>query len=482
MPLDAARCRSIPLDAQRDGPMHIKRFFVPGLAHASYLVASGTEAVVIDPERNVGEYLDYLAKYGLKLRYIFLTHPHADFVAGHAELSARSGAPILISERAAATFTHRDLKDGDRITLGRVEIEVIATPGHSPDSICLCLYKSCAPVALFSGDTLFAGDVGRPDLRDAEIGAQELAGMLYDSLFHKLLRLPAEVKVYPGHGAGSLCGRKISSAPFTTIGEEAKTNWAFQLHDRASFVEAMVANLPERPPYFTRSVAINLRGAAFLSDFPAPTHLRLAEYNQLKEEGATILDVRPGPLFGDGHAANSLNIGIASPSFLVWSGFFVNPDLPIVPVVESETQAQQAQLELARIGFDQVAGFITADDLDKKQQVSQIGARDFLTSLESPQRPVILDVRSAQEWSQDHLEGAIHIPLPQLLGQIGGLSRNAPLTLLCGSGYRSSIAASLLESKGFEQLTNVMGGMSAVRGAVSVAVDRLPSTVFRRPF
>src|SRR6516225_11465178 len=441
--------------------MHIERFFVPGLAHASYIVASGLEAVVVDPERNVDGYLAYLAKNGLELRYIFLTHPHADFVAGHTELSARSGAPILLSKAAPATFPHGDLSDGDRFTVGSLEIEIITTPGHSPDSICLCLFESGAPVALLSGDTLFAGDVGRPDLRDLEVGTRELAAMMNDSLFHKLLRLPPEVRVYPAHGAGSLCGRKISSAPFTTIGEEAKTNWAFQLHDRASFVEAMVANLPERPPYFTRSVAINLRGAAFLSDFPAPTHLRLAEYNQLKEEGATILDVRPGPLFGDGHAANSLNIGIASPSFLVWSGFFVNPDLPIVPVVESETQAQQAQLELARIGFDQVAGFITADDLDKKQQVSQIGARDFLTSLESPQRPVILDVRSAQEWSQDHLEGAIHIPLPQLLRCIGGFSRKAPLTVVCRSGYRSSIAVSLLESQGFRRLTNLMGGMHA---------------------
>jgi len=443
--------------------MHIERFFVPGLAHASYVVASGREAVVVDPERNVEGYLAYLAQNGLELRYIFLTHPHADFVAGHAELSARSGAPILISESAPATFPHRDLKDGDRITLGSVEIEVIATPGHSPDGICLCLFESGAPVALFSGDTLFAGDVGRPDLRDLEVGPRELAAMLYESLFHKLLRLPPEVTVYPAHGAGSLCGRQISSAPFTTIGQEVETNWALQLNDRARFVESMVANLPERPPYFARSVAINLRGAPFLSDYPAVAHLRLAEYSRLKQKGATTLDVRPGALFGDGHAVDSLNIGIASPSFLVWSGFFVNPDLPIALVVESETQAQRAQLGLARIGFDQVVGFITADDLDEKRQITQIGARDFLCSLDSPQRPAILDVRSAQEWSQDHLADATHIPLPQLLRRIGEFSKKAPLTVLCGSGYRSSIAASLLESQGFERLSNVMGGMHAVR-------------------
>jgi glyoxylase-like metal-dependent hydrolase (beta-lactamase superfamily II)/rhodanese-related sulfurtransferase len=391
------------------------------------------------------------------------THPHADFVAGHAELSARLGAPVLISENAPATFPHGDLKDGDVITLGTVQIEIITTPGHSPDSICLCVFESGVPVALFSGDTLFAGDVGRPDLRDLEVGARELAAMLYDSLFHKLLRLPPEVRVYPAHGAGSLCGRQISSAPFTTIGEEAETNWALQFTDRARFVEAMIENLPERPPYFARSVAINLRGAPFLSSRPAVAHLRLAEFNALKQEGATTLDVRPGALFGEGHALDSLNIGIASPSFSVWSGFFVNPDLTIALVVENETEAQRAQLELARIGFDQVVGFITSDDLDKTQQITQIGARDFLASLENRQRPVILDVRSAQEWSQDHLEGAIHIPLPQLLHRIGGFSRKVPLTVVCGSGYRSSIAASLLESEGFKRLSNVMGGMHAVR-------------------
>jgi rhodanese-related sulfurtransferase len=386
-------------------------------------------------------------------------------VAGHAELSARSGAPILLSDKAPATFVHRDVKEGDRVTVGTVEIEVMATPGHSPDSICLCLFESGVPVALFSGDTLFAGDVGRPDLRDREIGPQELATVLYDSLFGKLLKLPADVKVYPTHGAGSLCGRQISSAPFTTIGQEAETNWALQLNDRARFVEGMVANLPERPPYFARSVAINLRGAPFLSDSPAVAHLRLAEFNTLKQKGATTLDVRPGALFGEGHAVGSLNIGIASPSFSVWSGFFVNPDLPVALVVEDEAKAQRAQLELARIGFDQVVGFITADDLDETQQITQIGARDFLASLESRQRPVILDVRSAQEWSQDHLEGAIHIPLPQLLRRVGGFPRKLPLTVVCGSGYRSSIAASLLESEGFERLSNVMGGMHAVRHA-----------------
>src|SRR3984957_18281418 len=283
--------------------MHIERFFVPGLAHASYLVASGNEAVVIDPERVVGGYLAYLARNNLKLTGIFLTHPHADFVAGHAELSDRSGASIFVSEKAPATFVHRDLKEGDRLAVGIVELEVIDTPGHSPDSICLSVLESGQPVALFSGDTLFAGDVGRPDLRDGEMGSHELAAMLHHSLFDKLLRLPPGLKVYPAHGAGSLCGRQISSALFTTIGQEAATNWALQLTDRGPFVEAMVANLPDRPPYFNWSVMIILSGAPFWADRPPLSFLEPAVFSLLQRQGATILDVRPAALFGDAHAA-----------------------------------------------------------------------------------------------------------------------------------------------------------------------------------
>jgi len=439
--------------------MHIERFFVAGLAHASYVVASGLEAVVIDPERNVDGYLAYLAENGLKLRYILLTHPHADFVAGHAELSARSGAPVLLSERAPATFPHGDLKDGDRIAVGAVEIETITTPGHSPDSICLCLFEAGAPVALFSGDTLFAGDVGRPDLRDLEVGTRELAAMMYDSLFHKLLRLPPEVRVYPALGAGSLCGRKISSGPFTTIGHEATTNWALQLKDRARFVEAMVTNLPERPPYFTRSVDINLRGAPFLFDRPRVARLEFSEFKRLEQEGATILDVRKPTLFGQAHAAGSVNIGVGNPSFSVWSGIFVNPDKPISLVVENEEEAEQAQLELARIGFDQITGFLVAEDLQEIVELAQLRAQDLLAAPHGSQHPIILDVRAAQEYAQDHLEGTMNIPLPRLLRRMGEFSRHAPLAIACASGYRSSIAASLLESGGFTRLSNVVGGM-----------------------
>jgi hydroxyacylglutathione hydrolase len=454
--------------------MHVERFFVFGLAHASYIVASEGESIVIDPERSVDGYVGYLAKNNLSLKGIFLTHPHADFVAGHAELAARTSAPIFLSEKAPATFAHHDLKEDDRFNIGSLEIVVLATPGHSPDSICLCVFENSQPVALFSGDTLFAGDVGRPDLRDRELPATELASQLYDSL-QKLMKLPAEVKVYPGHGAGSLCGRQISSAPFTTIGQEKTTNWALQLTDPQKFVEAMVNNLPDRPPYFSRSVTINLQGAPPFSQLPEIMRLGLSEFEALHREGATVLDLRAPALFGDSHVAGSLNIGIASPSFSVWCGFFVSPDLPILLVADYESEVKRAQLELARIGFDQVIGFIPADDLGETLQITQIGARDFLERLDSGQRPTVLDVRTAQEWTQDHVEGSVNIPLPRLSRQTGGFAHKAPLTILCGSGYRSSIAASILEADGFAHLTNVMGGMHAVRHATRprlVSIER----------
>src|SRR5258708_11150883 len=263
-------CGALPREnrpPQKGPPMHVERFFVSGLAQASYIVASEGEAIVIDPERSVDGYLGYLAKNNLSLKGIFLTHPLADFVAGHAELAAQIGAPIFLSEKAPATFAHHDLKEDDRFNICSIEIVVLATPGHSPDSICLFVFENSQPVALVSGDTLFSGDVGRPDLRDRELPATELASQLYDSL-QKLMKLPAEVKVYPGHGAGSLCGRQISSAPFTTIGQGKTTTWALQFTDAQKFVEAMLNNLPDPPPSFGRSVTITLERAPAVPHTP----------------------------------------------------------------------------------------------------------------------------------------------------------------------------------------------------------------------
>jgi hydroxyacylglutathione hydrolase len=317
------------------------------------------------------------------------------------------------------------------------------------------------PVCVFTGDTLFAGDVGRPDLRDAEEKPTRLAAALYDSLFQKLLALPDETKVFPAHGSGSLCGRKISSAPFTTIGQERLVNWALQIKDREQFIATMVENLPDRPPYFSHDVEVNLAGAPPLASLPP---LRALDEAGLKAEaarGAAVVDTRSAPFFGAGHFPGSLNIGLSSNLFATWAGFLVPFGKPIVLVVGSAESAPRARLELARIGYDNVLGYLEAEQLSQTRQLSQLGVDELHFALKRGEAPRLLDVRTAGEWEAQHIEGALHIPLPSLPRRLAELPRDRPLAVLCGSGYRSSIAASLLQIAGFGRVQNVMGGMSA---------------------
>lgn len=441
--------------------MFEKRFYVEGLAHASYLIGAGGEAAVIDPKRDVEDYLQTAEQEKLKIVAILETHPHADFVSGHVELARRTGAKIYVSHLAPATYERVDARDGDIIQVGPAEIQVLETPGHSPDSLSFVVREEGKAVRVYTGDTLFAGDVGRPDLRDAEEKPTRLAGELYDSLFEKLMRLPEDVKVFPAHGAGSLCGRKISSAPFSTIGQERASNWALQIKDRAQFVRTMVENLPDRPQYFAYDVATNLAGAAPLSSLP---DLRLLTEDEVKAAvtgGAVVIDTRSAPFFGAGHFPGSLNIGLGSSLFATWTGFFVPAGKPIVLVAGSADNARKAKLELARIGYDNVAGYIEADSLTHTRQLSQLGVEELHADLQRGDGPHLLDVRNPGEWNGGHIEQAKHIPLPALPARAGELNKDAPLAIICGSGYRSSIAASLLQARGFVRVQNVMGGMSA---------------------
>ncbi len=440
-----------------------KRFFVEGLAHASYLVGADGEAAVIDPKRDVDDYLETAAREKLKIVAVLETHPHADFVSGHIELAQRTGAKIYISHRAPATYAREGVKDADIIRVGSMEVVVLETPGHSPDSISFLFWPGEKPVSVFTGDTLFVGDVGRPDLRDSEEKPTQLAGALYDSLFNKLLSLPDEVKVFPAHGSGSLCGRKISSAPFTTIGQERLYNWALQIKDRDEFVETMVGNLPDRPPYFAHNVQLNLAGAVPLDQLPELRPLSEPELQSASAQRAVIIDTRSAPFFGAGHFPGSLSIGLGSNLFATWVGFLVPFGKAIVLVVGTAESAKKARLELARIGYDNVLGYVEADSLSQTRQLSQLGVDELHVALRHDQGPSILDVRTAGEWDTDHIEGATHIPLPALPRRLGELNRSLPLAVICGSGYRSSIAASLLQAQGFSRVQNVMGGMGAYR-------------------
>ncbi|HWX19404.1 MAG TPA: MBL fold metallo-hydrolase [Candidatus Binatia bacterium] len=441
--------------------MFEKCFYVEGLAHASYLIGADGEAAVIDPKRDVENYLQAAEEGKLRIVAVLETHPHADFVSGHVELARRTGARIYVSHLAPARYERVAARDGDTIAIGPLEILVLETPGHSPDSLSFVVRQQGKAVRVYTGDTLFAGDVGRPDLRGAEEKPTRLAGALYDSLFGKLLQLPEDVKVFPAHGAGSLCGRKISSAPFTTIGQERLSNWALQLNDRDQFVRTMVENLPDRPQYFSYDVATNLAGAPLLSSLPGLRPLTEAEVKTAAAGGASVIDTRSAPFFGTGHFPGSLSIGLSSSLFATWTGFFVPAGKPIVLVAGSADSARKARLELARIGYDHVLGYLEADELTHVQQLSQLGVEELHAALRRGEAPHLLDVRTAGEWETEHIEGASHIPLPGLPRRAGELNKDAPLAVICGSGYRSSLAASLLQARGFTRVQNVMGGMGA---------------------
>lgn len=441
--------------------MFEQRFFVEGLAHASYIIGDSGEAAVIDPKRDVDDYLETARRENLKIVAIFETHPHADFVSGHVELARRTGAPIYISHRAPATYPRTPARDREVVRVGTLEIECWETPGHSPDSMSFVVRVAAHPACVFTGDTLFVGDVGRPDLRDAEQGPAQLAESLYDSLFNKLLRLPDDTKVFPAHGSGSLCGRKISSAPFTTIGQEKQFNWALQLRDRSLFVRAMTGNLPDRPAYFSHVVQTNLAGAPPLDSLPALRPLAEDELKAAAARDTFVIDTRSAPFFGAGHFPGSLNVGLGSNLFSTWVGFFVPFGKPIALVVGSPETAARARHELARIGYDNIVGYIEADALTQTRQLSQLGVDELHFAIKRGEAPRLLDVRTAGEYEAQHIEGAVHMPLPSVPRRLGELPKEAPLAVICGSGYRSSIAASLLRAVGFNRVQNVMGGMGA---------------------
>ena len=301
--------------------MYFEQFYLGCLAHASYLLASDGEGVVVDPQRDVELYLTAAADHGVAIKHIFETHLHADFVSGHKELAARTGAKIYMGAQAGASFAHVPVGDGFELKFGRASIRVLETPGHTQESICLVVTdeeKSVEPWAVLTGDTLFIGDVGRPDLSPAHTPVQ-LAGMLYDSLHHKVLKLPDNVLVYPAHGAGSLCGKNMRAERSSTIGTERLTNYALQIKSREEFVAQLTSNLPARPDYFLKDAEINRTGADALSDLPPLRAITPGELKAMLEEGEVALDVRPGEEFVAGHVPGSVNIALSG-QFASWAG------------------------------------------------------------------------------------------------------------------------------------------------------------------
>ena len=452
--------------------MYFKQFYLGCLAHASYLIGSDGEAAVVDPQRDVDQYIEEAAAQNLKIKYIIETHLHADFVSGHRELAARTGAEIVFGKEAGVAFPHRAVKDGDALPLGSATLQVMETPGHTPESICVLVTDAAnagEPKKVLTGDTLFIGDVGRPDLAGGKgYTPQIMAGMMYDTLHNKLLKLDDAVEVYPAHGAGSMCGKNLSSETSSTIGQQRKFNYALQPMSKDDFVGMMTADLPAAPAYFPKDAEINRTGASPLSELPDLRAMNADEVSDSATNAALILDVRSAADFGAGHVPGSLNIGLGG-QFASWTATLIPIETPVVIVAESEEKAKEAQVRLARVGLENVKGYL-AGGVDawkaagrETDTVPQISVAELKDLIESRPDVQVVDVRRAGEYESGHAPRAVTAPLSNLADQVPSLKldRTKLTAVICAGGYRSSAATSIMQPQGFTNLLNVTGGTSA---------------------
>lgn len=447
--------------------MYFEQFYLGCLAHASYMLGSDGEAVVVDPQRDVDIYLKAAEEHNLVIRHIFETHLHADFVSGHKELAARTGARIYIGAKAGAAFPHVAVHDSFSLPVGSIRITALETPGHTQESICLLIEnheKSHRPWAVLTGDTLFLGDVGRPDL-STQYTPQQLAGMLFDSLHQKLLSLPDDVLVYPAHGAGSLCGRNMRAERSSTIGTERLTNYALQIPSRDAFIRELTTNLPTRPEYFLRDAEINRQGAPALEEMPALTALGSGEVQQLLRAGVPALDVRPNDDFAAAHVPGSINIALSG-QFATWAGTILGVSSRPVLIADTAAQLEEARVRLARVGIEDLRGFLQGGIEAWREAGLSVAALPQMTVQELNDRIkaetiCVLDVRREPEWQAGHIEGAHWSAVDHFPANLPDLDRNSTIAVHCKGGYRSMIAGSLLQRAGFHNVINVTGGFDA---------------------
>ena len=457
--------------------MILKQFYLNCLAHASYVVGDehSRVAAVVDPQRDVQQYLDFAAAHGLRIAHVFLTHLHADFIAGHLELRDRAGATIYLGARATAEYAFTPLKDRERVEFGRVRLEALETPGHTPESISIAVYdldeSESEPHAVLTGDTLFVGDVGRPDLRVA-LGwsATDLGALLYDSLREKLLALPDSSLVYPAHGAGSLCGKALSKETVSTIGEQRRSNYALQPMPKATFIDLVTADQPDAPPYFTYDAVLNSKERPTLDEALARqlNPMTLEQLLAIQGVGGQVLDTRDPNDFAAAHLAGSINIGLGG-QYATWAGTVLSREHPIVIIADPGREGESA-IRLGRIGFDHIVGYL-------KDGMRSVESRPDLTAsterISAPlaaerlaaQEPLAIDVRAPREREQKAIPGSVHIPLNHLIERVGELPKDRPLLVFCAGGYRSSIAASLLQLHKFAHVGEIAGGIAAWEAA-----------------
>ncbi len=454
--------------------MVLEQYYLGCLAHASYLIAdeASGQAAVVDPQRDVEQYLDDAARLGCRIEHVFLTHFHADFVAGHVELRERAGAKIHLGARASAEYPFVAMADGDSVQLGAVRLTVLETPGHSPESISILVHDPehglDAPYAVLTGDTLFIGDVGRPDLRGA-LGwsADQLASMLYDSLHEKLARLPDETLVYPAHGAGSLCGKSLSSETVSTIGIQRAYNYALAPMSRERFIETVTSDLPDAPAYFTYDAVLNARERPTLDQaLERELHpLALDEVVARASTGAQLLDTRDPAKFEGAHLKGAVNVGLSG-SYATWCGTLLDPEQPIVLISEPGREVEAAT-RLGRIAYDTVAGYLAGgmQSLDAEpglvDRIERITAGSLAGRLAGSDPPMLIDVRTRSEWQEARIDGAVNLPLSRFSEWKATLPRDRSIVVHCASGYRSAIAASFLQREGYRDVADLVGGLPA---------------------
>jgi len=451
--------------------MKFNQYYLECLSHASYLIGDETtgRAVVIDPQRDVSEYIADAKELGLSIELVIETHFHADFLSGHLELAEATGAKIVYSSVAETEFDFMAVADGERYSLGQVQLEFRHTPGHTPESMSIVIYEHAddtEPYGVLTGDTLFIGDVGRPDLL-ASIGftREELADKLYDSLHTKLMTLPDATRVYPAHGAGSACGKNLSTELSSTMGEQRKTNYALRAPDKQTFMELVTEGQPPAPGYFVYNAILNRKGRELLDETKMPTAMSYEEVREAMAAGAVLVDGRNPEEFGLGHLREAVNIGLAG-RYAEFAGSVIKPDIDIV-LLTDPGQELEGKNRLARIGFDRVIGYLKEPyqvmftHRDDVIVASRLTAKAFDERAAEVAGLQIVDVRNPGEAAGGMIPAAVNIPVGQLPDRIGELDPAKPTVVYCAGGYRSSVAASFLRQRGFADVSDVLGGYNA---------------------
>ncbi len=447
--------------------MFVQQFFVKGLAHSSYILGGSETCAVVDPRRDISIYLQAAEDMGMKITHILETHLHADFISGHMDLARETGAQIVAPASAECNFEHMAVKEGDTFAIEDLAISVLDTPGHTPEHISYVVTDTARgpePAGVFCGDTLFVGDVGRPDLFPGR--AEELADKLYNSLHDKLLALPDFCEVYPAHGAGSLCGRAMGAKRTSTIGYERLYNQALLAANREEFIHSLTHDMPAAPDHFSRCSAINGSGPSVVEDLPPLEALNPAAFNSaLQKDGTIILDVRPFEAFGGVHIPGAYHVDLGG-NFATFAGWILPPDRDILLVAHTPEAAHEAAVWLRRVGLDRLVGYLEGgmfawakSGLDT-YSLPQLSAAEFHRMTREEQGVVVLDVRSPGEFDAHHIEGAVNIPAPAVRSRYEELNPAAPTIVVCGTGHRSSMAVSLLLQRGFSRVFNVAGGMT----------------------